>query len=598
MRRTITVLLAVFMLAALAVAPASAASPGKAELSVLHGIPGAIVDVYVDGDLTIDDFEFTTLAGPLELPAASYEVEIMADGDVPSTDTPILAGTIALPSGGNVTAVANLDASGAPTISVFNNDTTLSNVGQGRVTARHLAKAPAVDILAGGAVLFAGVENGESGAADVPPGTYGVSINLAGTATQVFPSTGTIPVPVSTNTAVIAYAIGDAGGAPGDFTVVPQVITLGAPSGYGNVSIVHGVPGLTVDVYIDGNLTIPSFAPETITPRLLLPAGTYDISIYAAGADPLSDAAAIVASGVAVPKGANASVVAHLDASGNPTASVFIDDLSATDDGEGRVTVRHTAEAPAVDVLANGGVLFSDVENGEGGAADVPAATYEVTLNSPPGSGSQVFPASGSVALPVAEGANTFVYAIGSFPSTFTLIVGVSEGLGGFSDIAESVHRDNIIKMANLGITQGYVDGSYRPDDDVTRGQMAAFLRRALNLPLSDRDFFTDDDGSIFEDDINSIAQYGITVGSGGKYFPEASVTRGQMAAFINRAFQLGAGGATPFTDISSSVFQGDIEAIYAADITVGTSATTYSPQDLVTRGQMATFLVRALGLA
>lgn len=595
MRRTITVLLAVFMLAALAVAPASAASPGKAELSVLHGIPGAIVDVYVDGDLTIDDFEFTTLAGPLELPAASYKVEIMADGDVPSTDTPILAGTIALPSGGNVTAVANLDASGAPTISVFNNDTTLSNVGQGRVTARHLAKAPAVDILAGGAVLFAGVENGESGAADVPPGTYGVSINLAGTATQVFPATGTIPVPVSTNTAVIAYAIGDAGGAPGDFTVVPQIITLGAPSGYGNVSVVHGVPGLTVDVYIDGNLTIPSFAPETITPRLLLPAGTYDISIYAEGANPLSDAAAIVAPGVAVPAGADASVVAHLDASGKPTASVFLDDLSATADGEGRVTVRHTAEAPAVDVLANGGVLFGDVENGEGGAADVPAATYQVTLNSPPGSGSQVFPASGSVALPVAEGANTFVYAIGSFPSTFTLIVGVSEGLGGFSDIAESVHRGNIIKMANLGITM--VESSYRPDDAVTRGEMAAFLRRALSLPLSDRDFFTDDGSSIFEADINSIAQYGITVGSGGEYFPTENVTRGQMAAFIKRAFQLGAGGATPFTDISSSIFQGDIEAIYAADITVGTSATTYSPQDLVTRGQMATFLARALGL-
>lgn len=149
MRRTLTVLLSVLMLGALAVAPASAAEPGKAELSVLHGIPGAIVDVYVDGNLTLDDFEFTTLAGPLELPAASYKVDIMADGENPAGDTPILSGKIALPSGGNVTAVANLDASGTPTISVFNNDTTLTNVGQGRVTARHLAKAPAVDILAG-----------------------------------------------------------------------------------------------------------------------------------------------------------------------------------------------------------------------------------------------------------------------------------------------------------------------------------------------------------------------------------------------------------------------------------------------------------------
>lgn len=599
MRRLMTILVAGLLAVPLLALPAAAA-PGDGQLSVLHGIPGVTVDVYVDGAETIPDFTFGTLTGPLPLPSDTYKVDIYAD-DKKGIDPPILSADLSIPPGGNVTAVAYLEGDGGagdpvPMLTAYNNDTTFTNIGQGRVSARHLANAPAVDILAGGGVLFGDVANGESGSADVPPGTYGVSINAAGTSTQVFPASGTIPVGVSTNTSVIAYAIGDIeSGDPADFTVVPQVITLGASAGYANVSVVHGVPGVTVDVYLNGNLTIPGFEPGTITNRLLLPAGTYDIAIYAEGANPLADLPVISASGVAVPAGANASVVAHLDGGGDPTASVFIDDLSPTDAGEGRVTVRHTAHAPDVDVLANGSVLFSDLVNGDSEAADVPGATYQVTLNSPTGTATQVFPGSGSVSLPVADGANTFVYAIGTFPATFELIVGVVEGIGGFDDIASSVHRANIIKMTTLGITR--VTDSYRPEDSVTRGEMAAFIRRALNLPGSSTDFFTDDGTSIFEGDINAIAQYGITVGSGGKFFPNDVVTRGQMAAFIKRAFQLGAGGATPFTDVDGSIFRNDIRAIYAAGVTVGTSPTTYSPENPVTRAQMATFLARALGL-
>jgi hypothetical protein len=589
-----TVLAALFLLVPLAAVPASAA-PGDGQLSVLHGIPGLTVDVYVNGAETLPDFEFGTLAGPLTLPSGSYDVEIMADGDVPPGDMPLLSGVIELPPGANVTAVANLTADGMPTISMFNNDTTLTNAGQARVTARHVAKAPAVDITADGAVLFADVENGESGSADVPAGTYGVAINAAGGA-QVFPAApDTIPVDAASNTSVIAYAIGDIAG---EFTVVAQVISLGAPDGYGNISVVHGIPGLTVDVYLNGQLTIPSFTPETITGRILIPAGTYDIALYAEDADPLATAPALSVPGVAVPAGTTASVVAHLAVGGAPTATVFVDDLSKTAGGEGRVTVRHTADAPAVDVTAEGvGVLFGNVENGMGGSADVASATYDVALDAPPGSGTQVYPASGFVSLPVTEGANTFVYAIGTFGGDFTLITSVVDGLGGFDDTTSSVHEDNIVTMSIVGITK--VDDSYRPTEDVTRGQMAAFLRRALNLPTAPAGFdpFTDDDTSIFEDDINSIAYYGITLAS-GDYRPSESVTRGQMAAFITRAFQLEANGATPFTDIDGSIFEGDIESIYAAGITVGTTPTTYSPSDPVTRGQMATFLARALGFS
>ena len=78
------------------------------------------------------------------------------------------------------------------------------------------------------------------------------------------------------------------------------------------------------------------------------------------------------------------------------------------------------------------------------------------------------------------------------------------------------------------------------PNDNVTRGQMAAFLVRALGLTDSGTTDFVDDDTSIFEADIEKLAAAGITKGcnppENTRFCPEDRVTRGQMAAFLNRA--------------------------------------------------------------
>lgn len=86
--------------------------------------------------------------------------------------------------------VAHLDGSGGPTASVFDNDTSEPAVGSGRLTVRHLAAAPAVDVSAGGAVAFGDVANGHSAASDLPAATYEASLDAAGTATQAFPDAG------------------------------------------------------------------------------------------------------------------------------------------------------------------------------------------------------------------------------------------------------------------------------------------------------------------------------------------------------------------------------------------------------------------------
>jgi hypothetical protein len=181
-------------------------------------------------------------------------------------------------------------------------------------------------------------------------------------------------------------------------------------AGEATVSVLHGVPGLTVDVYANGEELIPDFEPGTLTDPLSLPAGTYDLQVFADGDTPDSADPAIEANGVEVPAGANATVVAHLDADGNPALTPFVNDTSATAPGESRLTVRHTAAAPAVDVRADGEVLFPGLTNPNEESGDVPAGTYsaDVVL-----AGTEDV-ALGPADLDLAEGTSTIVYAWGS----------------------------------------------------------------------------------------------------------------------------------------------------------------------------------------
>uniref|UniRef100_UPI0035663AC3 DUF4397 domain-containing protein n=1 Tax=Nocardioides sp. TaxID=35761 RepID=UPI0035663AC3 len=119
---------------------------------------------------------------------------------------------------------------------------------------------------------------------------------------------------------------------------------------------------------------------------------------------------AIEASGVEVPGGVNATVVAHLDADGTPTLNVFVNDVSSTGPGDARLTVRHTAAAPEVDVRADGNVLVPGLANPDEEVADVPAGSYsaDVVL-----AGTDTV-AIGPADLSLGEGTNTIVYAWGS----------------------------------------------------------------------------------------------------------------------------------------------------------------------------------------
>lgn len=185
----------------------------------------------------------------------------------------------------------------------------------------------------------------------------------------------------------------------------------------------------------------------------------------------------------------------------------------------------------------------------------------------------------------------------------------VAETVNVFTDDDGNIHEGNIQAIAVAGITKGCnppTNDRYCPSETVTRGQIAAFLVRALDLPTTGTDYFSDDDGTLFEADINRLAEAGITRGcnppTNTLYCPDSSVTRGQMAALLVRAFGYSDdGGGNLFTDDDGSVFAGDIDKLATAGVTTGCNPpdnTRYCPNATVKRDQMASFLARALNLA
>ncbi|MBB0247070.1 DUF4397 domain-containing protein [Streptomyces alkaliphilus] len=175
------------------------------------------------------------------------------------------------------------------------------------------------------------------------------------------------------------------------------------------VSVLHGVPGLTVDVYANGEILLPDFRPGTLTDPLELPAGSYDLAVYEAGADP-DEAAPAIEQTVEVPGGANATVAAHLSAGGDPQLTAFVNDTSEIAAGESRLTVRHVAAAPAVDVRAGGTPVFEGLENPNEASADLPAGIVEADVVLA-GTDDVVI---GPAELDLTEGVSTIVYAWGS----------------------------------------------------------------------------------------------------------------------------------------------------------------------------------------
>ena len=232
---------------ALAVAMATGGAATAQETGtvyVVHGVPDTPVDVYVDGQRALDDFQPGTSQGPVDLPAGSHQVALFPADAADGSGSPLLSASADVPAGGNVALAAHLDEGGNPKITPFVNDVSSVPAGQARLVVRHTAAAPAVDVLAGGKPVVKGLTNPIQEALEVPVGTVSAAVAAAGTTDPVI---GPADLDLQEGTATFVHAIGKLDG--GQLSLVtftvsnlhssPYGVPSGAPSG---APADHGVP--------------------------------------------------------------------------------------------------------------------------------------------------------------------------------------------------------------------------------------------------------------------------------------------------------------------------------------------------------------------
>lgn len=197
-----------------------------------------------------------------------------------------------------------------------------------------------------------------------------------------------------------------------------------------HVYVVHGIPGVNVDVYVNGQLALPNFKPGDTVGPINMPIGCCTkVSIYAAGANP-SQSQPVLEANAPLPATRGVSIVAHLKADGTPTLSLFTEmPEERAPRGFGKVNVRHTAAFGAVDLWAapaSGGDLAkiaSGLTNPNSLNLVLPAGSYRVAVVP---AGAPVSSAALTATISVFERQTLNVYAIGNptaSPSTFGAVV-------------------------------------------------------------------------------------------------------------------------------------------------------------------------------
>ncbi len=214
------------------------------------------------------------------------------------------------------------------------------------------------------------------------------------------------------------------------------------------------------------------------------------------------------------------------------------------------------------------------------------------------------------------------VFEVGEFFPIGEAFVSVDAGTGGrwtvtvtgstvserFVDDNGNIHEANISTIASLGVTLGCnppLNSEFCPDTAVTRAEMAVFLSRALEDqvdPTTGLGVFDDVLPNVwYTDAVARMVELGITTGyEDGTYRPNAPVSRGEMAVFLDRAFgSLGSDGdLVPFADVpENAFFASATDALFDAGVTLGcqTDPLSFCPLDAVSRAEMASFLARVL---
>jgi Domain of unknown function (DUF4397) len=253
---TVGALAVVPLLASPAGAAASTASTAATgTVTLVHGLPGVVADVTVDGKEVIKSFQPERITDPLSLPAGVHSFAVRPQGAAP-TSAPAVSGSIAVAAGARLSAAVGLDAAGQPMAHVY--DDAASGLGSGAagVIVRNVADLADARISldgvpVGGASGAGSVVNSSQRAAVASIGTHTVTVTDAAGKTLAKAQT----VPVRSGTASVLYLIGK----PGAFTWMADEVATVTPN-----RVNTGTSGLAAE-----HTTPPLFVPTLIGVALL-----------------------------------------------------------------------------------------------------------------------------------------------------------------------------------------------------------------------------------------------------------------------------------------------------------------------------------------
>jgi hypothetical protein len=173
-----------------------------------------------------------------------------------------------------------------------------------------------------------------------------------------------------------------------------------------------------------------------------------------------------------------------------------------------------------------------------------------------------------------------------------TLVAGAQVA---FEDVPEDAYYAEAVQwLADEGLATGGVEGTFRPEDPVTRGETAVFLWRLAGQPDAPVHRFTDVTVGWQDDAVSWMAAAGITQGSTPTTFdPGGIVTRGALSVFLHRLADEPEAPPHGFTDVDSPVLQQPVSWIAATGISSGVAPGEFGPDVPVVRGQLAVFLQR-----
>lgn len=173
-----------------------------------------------------------------------------------------------------------------------------------------------------------------------------------------------------------------------------------------------------------------------------------------------------------------------------------------------------------------------------------------------------------------------------------------------FTDVKDSnSHANSIVSLYNEGIVTGVTRTTYQPGKEATRGDAALYLANALGLnsvAVKNPGFQDVPTTSKYYQAVAALKEANIVGGYGTEFRPNATLTRAQLAKMLTVGFELeqATSKTMKFTDVNKltdAATKRYIQTLVDYEITKGTTATTFSPNQKLTRGQLATFLFNAM---